>query len=152
VKNLAHALDKVTAVLEKLRQRDHVWQGLAEMGLEVPDLRRVGARAGQKACTRRRADRLLAIGAAEDHPRSRDAVNVRTLDDRVAITPQFRAEGSSTAKKIIGLGRRGWGRQEMARAKIRSPKSEGEGSAKPEGRIEGILIWWRVESRGWQMC
>ena len=46
--DFAHALDKIAVVLEMLAERDDIRRVLAEMGDQIPHLRRIRAGAGHQ--------------------------------------------------------------------------------------------------------
>ncbi|MDP3068986.1 MAG: hypothetical protein Q8N18_01800 [Opitutaceae bacterium] len=102
--NFTEAEADVAVFPEQFRQRHHVGQRLAEMGVQIPDLRRVGTRAREHAGARRRANCLLAIGAVEDHAALGETIDVRALDDRVAIAAELRPEIVGDEKQDIQLG------------------------------------------------
>ena len=107
--DFAHTLDKIAILLEILAERDDIRRIFAEMSDQIPHLRRVRAGAGHQTAARRRADRLLAIGALENDARFGDAVDVRTLDVVLAIAAELRAEIIHGDEQDIRLLRRGSG-------------------------------------------
>jgi hypothetical protein len=92
MKNLPHALHEVAAVLEMLRQRHDVRQRLPKMSGEIIHFRGVRSRAREQAGTRGRANGLLAIGPFKNHPPLGEAINIRGLNDVIAIAAQLRAQ------------------------------------------------------------
>jgi len=104
---LAHTLDEIAVLLEQLRQRHHVGQRFAEMGLQVPDLRRVGPRAGQQAGPRRRANRLLTVRPVERDAAASQPVQVRRVDVAHAVRAELRAQvihGDKQHVRALGGG------------------------------------------------
>ncbi len=77
---------------EMLRQRHAIRLRIAEVRVEVPDLRRVGAQAGQNGRARRTAHRLGAVSAVENDAASREAVDVRRLRMLHAIAANVRPQ------------------------------------------------------------
>ncbi len=79
MEDLAHGLAMVAVILEMVRDRDGVGEGLAEMRLKVPHAGGVRTTAGHERGARRAAHGLLAIGAVEGGATGSDAIEVRGL-------------------------------------------------------------------------
>ena len=91
-----------------LAEGDDVREGGAKMGLEVPDLGGVGARAGQEAGARGGADGLLAVGAGERETGFRDTIEVGRFHVARAISaelgPQIVDRDEEDVGPISGVG------------------------------------------------
>ena len=101
--DLTHALNEVAVVLEMLRQRDDVRFGGAEVSDQIPDLRGIGPCSREEAGTGGRTNRLLHIGAIEDHAHFCDAVHVRTVDVVEPVAAQLRAQVVHGNKQNVRL-------------------------------------------------
>jgi len=83
--DLAGPRDEVVVLLERLPERHDVGDRLAEVALKVVDLGGVGREARHHRAARGTAQRELAVGAVEAHAAPRDHVEIRRVDDRVAV-------------------------------------------------------------------
>ena len=92
VVDLADAHGLVAVSSEILREGDRLGRGHPEIGLEVPDPEGIGAEPGHQAGPRGIADRLLHLRVEEYHARTREAVDVGRLDDRVPVRTEGGAE------------------------------------------------------------
>ena len=85
--DLADARREVSVALEHLRQRLHVGQYRAEIGLQIVDARRVGPQSGQQRHAARTAQRKLVVRAIEAHAARGEPIEVRRLHHRMAERP-----------------------------------------------------------------
>ena len=85
-----------------LAEGDDVREGGAKMGLEVPDLGGVGARAGQEAGARGGADGLLAVGAGERETGFRDTIEVGRFHVARAISAELGTQIVDRDKEDVG--------------------------------------------------
>ena len=102
VKDLAQRLGAVAVLLEVLRQRHRVRRGLAEVRAEIVDAERVRPQAGEQRVARRRADRLVAVGAFEQHAARREPVDVRRLRQLVAVAAERRLQIVDQISRTLG--------------------------------------------------
>ena len=107
VKDLAGAGGDVAVGLEMLRHADEAGIGVAEIGAIVEDAGRIGVLAGQQAGARRVAERELAIGPLEADAAFGEGVEIRRVDDLVAVAaelgPQI-VEGDQEDVEPRGVG------------------------------------------------
>jgi hypothetical protein len=79
VVDLADAGGKPAVLTEELRQRDDIRQSIAEMAVEVIDLRGIGPATGEHGGAAGIAERDLIVGAVKAHAAGREAVDVRRV-------------------------------------------------------------------------
>lgn len=92
VVNLADARDRVAVLPEELRERHDVRMDRPEVRLQVVDANGIGAEAGQHRCTARVAQRELHVGAIEPDSARGEPVEVRRLDQRMALGAEIEVE------------------------------------------------------------
>ena len=92
VENLPHRLRAPSIRDEVLRERHRIRRGFAEVRPEVVNAERRRAETRHQRVARRRAHRLVAIRAVEDHPTRREAVEVRRLHRFVAVAAKQRLQ------------------------------------------------------------
>ena len=88
LKDLADAGAVIAIVLEHLRQRHHVRHAGAEVIGEVVDARGTGPQPGEQGRTAGAAQGELAVSAIELHAHFRQPIDVRRLDERMAIAAE----------------------------------------------------------------
>ena len=112
VEHLPDARDVVIVLPKELRQRHHIRQRLfAEVGLEIENARLVRPQTREQRDAARRAERELRVGPLEAHTARRQPVDVRRLDERVAVASEVRVAVVSGDEEHIRLlcggGKRG---------------------------------------------
>src|ERR1051325_2653927 len=117
MKNLARSQSRVAILLKVLRQRHVVRMLRPKISIVVHDasLRRVAT--VQHRATRRITQRKLRVSSIETRAARGETVNIRRLDDRIAVTAQLRPQVVRDDKEyIVFLLRRWRARRDVGRS------------------------------------
>ena len=104
--DLAHGLGAIAMPVEILGHGDRFRTGSPEICAQIIDAQRLWAQTGHQGIARRRADRLVAIGAIKPYTAGRDGVDVRGFGVAVAITAEGRLQVIDADEKNVWLGGR----------------------------------------------
>jgi hypothetical protein len=102
VVDFSQSLGAVAVRLEVLRQSDRIGRGIAKVGAQVVDAERLRPQACEQCISRRRADRLIAVGPIEPHAACGQLINVRSVGEFIAIASQQRLQVVDANKQHVG--------------------------------------------------
>src|SRR3954469_9444058 len=88
VKDFPETFGAVPVLHEILRECDGVRSGDAEVRAEILDAERGAANTSHERVAGGRTDGLLAVGVLKDHPAAREPIDVRRLNEFVAIAAE----------------------------------------------------------------
>ena len=110
VEDLAERFRAISLPHGPLRQRHSLGRRAPEVRAEIVDARRSRPQSRQERVARRRADRLIRVGAFEHHTVPGQPIDMRRLRDRVAIRAERRFQIVDENQQNVGPLRRRHGR------------------------------------------
>ena len=123
VKDFAHRLGAVAVAHEKLRERDGVGVGVAEVAAELVEAGGGGARAEEQRETGGGADGLVAIRGVEAQAAPDEAVEIRRDGGAVAVSAERGLQVVDEEEEDVGARGRGGGGE----CRCNEEQEEGEG-------------------------